>query len=268
MSDYLGYIRLSQEEYADFYSSGKITDNIIYENEYVFVEDEVYCYQNKFFRRVNYPSIENKWSGMIKPKNIEQRAAIDMLLDNTSTLKLITGTFGTGKTLLLVTAALKALEESKFDKIVWIRNNISTKDTEQLGALPGNEIDKMLPWVMPMADHCGGVQGIERLLRDETLEIIPLGFLRGRSIRNSIIISTEAENLTKEHIQLLMGRVDSGSNLWMDADVKQRDRISFEKSKGIETLIEKLKGNELFGYVHLVKSERSQTAALADKLDN
>ena len=120
---------------------------------------------------------------------------------------------------------------------------------------------------MPMADHCGGIEGILSLLNSGKLEVIPLAFLRGRSIRNSIIISSEAENLTKEHIQLLIGRVDEGSNLWLDADCKQRDKVVFSNSQGIEVLIDRLKGESLFGYVHLVKSERSDTAALADKLN-
>jgi PhoH-like ATPase len=64
-----------------------------------------------------------------------------------------------------------------------------------------------------------------------------------------------------------MGRVDEGSALWIDGDVRQRDRVAFEKSKGLETMIERLKGEPLFGYVHLVKSERSATARLADKLN-
>jgi PhoH-like ATPase len=65
----------------------------------------------------------------------------------------------------------------------------------------------------------------------------------------------------------LLGRVDEGSALWIDGDVRQRDRAAFEKSKGLETMIDRLKGEELFGYVHLVKSERSATARLADKLN-
>ena len=116
-------------------------------------------------------------------------------------------------------------------------------------------------------DHVGGADGIDLLISHGQLEVIPLAFLRGRSIRNAIIISSEAENLTKEHIQLLLGRVDKGSNLWMDADLKQRDRAVFEKSAGIETMIDRLKDEKLFGYVHLVKSERSETARLADKLN-
>ena len=65
----------------------------------------------------------------------------------------------------------------------------------------------------------------------------------------------------------MMGRIDTGSQLWLDGDFKQRDRIAFEKSRGLEIMVERLKGEEAFGYVHLVKSERSKVAALADRLD-
>ena len=95
-----------------------------------------------------------------------------------------------------------------------------------------------------------------------------LGYLRGRDIRNSIIICTEAENLSKQHIQLIMGRISEGSVLMMDADLKQRDKDIFIKSRGIETMIERLKGHPLFGYVHLIKSERSPASAMADLLDD
>ena len=99
------------------------------------------------------------------------------------------------------------------------------------------------------------------------VEVVPLGFLRGRDIKNSILYSMESENLTKEQIQLIMGRVAEGSQLWMDGDNKQRDRVSFEKSQGLETMIERLQGEPLFGYINMPKSERSEVARLADKLD-
>lgn len=267
MIDYQGYIKLDDVQAAKFYSNEALNKEL-FENEYIVIGDDAYCYQNKSFRRVEYTTIENEWSGVLKPRNIEQRLAFDMMINVPSTIKLITGTWGTGKTLILVTSALKAIQEDKFEKIVWIRNNVQVKDTDQIGALPGSELDKLLPYVMPMADHCGGVEGIIRLIDTGRLEVIPLGFLRGRSIKRSIILSSEAENLTKEHLQLLIGRVDEGSNLWLDADNRQRDKVSFEKSKGIETLIERLKGEKLFSYVHLITSERSETAKLADKLNN
>lgn len=272
---YTGYteIELSDEQYNLVYSEHKLPGYIFNENEYVIAVNEYgkvvdkFCYQNGLLRPVKFATFSNVYTGKLKPRNIHQELAFDMLKDKTSTVKLVTGTWGTGKTMSLVVAALEAVEKGEFEKIIWVRNNVQVKDTDQIGALPGDEHAKLLPYLGPMMDHVGGADGIDMLISNGQLEVIPLAFLRGRSIRNAIIISSEAENLTKEHIQLLLGRVDSGSNLWMDADLRQRDRAVFEKSAGIETMIDRLKDEKLFGYVHLVKSERSETARLADKLN-
>ncbi len=106
------------------------------------------------------------------------------------------------------------------------------------------------------------------MLSNGKLVIEPLQYLRGRNLENTLIMCSEAENLTKEHIQLIIARAAEGSEVWFDADVRQRDKAIFEKSKGIETTIERLSGNPLFGYVHLTQSERSKTAALADLLND
>lgn len=272
---YTGYteLELTNEQYNEIYTDHKLSGYIFHENEYIICVNEYgepvdkFCYQNGKLRPVRFTTFNNAYTGALKPRNIHQELAFDMLKDKTSTVKLVTGTWGTGKTMSLVVAALEAVERGEFEKIIWVRNNVQVKDTDQIGALPGDEYAKLLPYLGPMMDHVGGSEGIEMLIGHGQLEVIPLAFLRGRSIRNAIIISSEAENLTKEHIQLLLGRVDSGSNLWMDADLKQRDRAVFEKSAGIETMIDRLKGENLFGYVHLVKSERSETARLADKLN-
>ena len=203
----------------------------------------------------------------MKPRNPQQYCAMDLLKQKDVPLKLITGNFGSGKSMMCIIGALELLEEGAFDKIIFVRNNVQVKDTDPWGALPGDLYSKSLPYLMPFCDHCGGIDGVERLINDGKLEVIPLAFLRGRSIRNSIIYSMESENLTKEHIQLIMGRVDEGSQLWMDGDIKQRDKVAFEKSQGLELMIDRLKGNKLFGYVHLVKSERSEVARLCDLLD-
>lgn len=273
--NYTGYKfwQLNEEEMADWYSGNLPAPTDLKINEYLIIQDEDGNVVDKYrlyhhgLKKVNFKTLGDGFTGIIKPRNLQQELAFDMLKDDLTTVKLITGTWGTGKTMALVVAALEAVHSGKFDKIIWVRNNVQVKDTDNLGALPGDALDKLLPYVMPFADHAGGTEGVLKLVDDGTLEVIPLGFLRGRSIRNAIIISSEAENLTKEHIQLLMGRVDEGSNLWLDADLRQRDRIVFERSAGIETMIERLTGEELFGYVHLVKSERSKTAELADKLN-
>ena len=100
-----------------------------------------------------------------------------------------------------------------------------------------------------------------------TIEIEHLGYMRGRDIKNTIIYCSEAENLTKEHVQLLIGRVGSGSALWMNGDFKQTDSHIFRINNGLLSAVQKLAGHEKFGYVQLEKTERSETAAMADLLD-
>lgn len=271
---YLGYeeVLVQNGMGKEVYTSQKAPDSFL-ENEYLIVKDPennvLDYFKNKkgVFQRLNYPVLDNTFTGKIKPRNPHQYCAIDLLKDNDIPVKLITGKFGVGKSMLCIVAALQLLSQGQFDKIVFVRNNVQVKDTDALGALPGDIEQKYLPYLMPFADHCGGAEGVKMLVEKGALEVIPLAFMRGRSIRKSIIYSMESENLTKEHIQLLLGRVDEGSQLWMDGDIKQRDKAIFEKSAGLEQVVDRLSGNPLFGYVHLQKTERSATAALADLLD-
>ena len=276
--DYKGYIdvQFDDEHLARFYNNKEVYAELfeLKENEYFLVSDasgeivDKYCFQNGEMRQVQYHKLGGNFTGAIKPRNPQQACLFDMLKDKTSKIKLVTGRFGSGKTIAMATAALELIERGKFDKIVWVRNNVSVKDAPEIGYLPGTEIDKLMPYVMPLADHAGGEEGIKKMLENGTLEVIPLGHLRGRSLRKSIVFCSECENLTRQHLQLLMGRIDEGSQLWLDGDTKQHDRQIFEKSAGLERMVERLAGNKLFAHIHLEKSERSEVAALADLLDD
>jgi len=266
-------MNFDNEGLSVFYLDPSFACSKLEENEYLGVCDESGSIVDKY-RKVNgkltpikYHKIENQFSGIVRPRNLEQEFAFDLMQDRHTTVKLLTGRWGTGKTMILAIHAIEALLRGEFQKIVYVRNNIEVKDTTPLGALPGDAFQKTLWTAGPLIDHVGGEDGLMNFVNAGQIEIAHLGYLRGRDIRNSLIMVSEAENLTKEHLQLLLGRVGEGSNLWLDADVRQRDKIAFEKSRGIETLIERLYGNELFGYVHLVKGERSKTAELANLLD-
>ena len=276
--DYKGYIevQLDDNKLAAFYNNKDLYAELyeLKENEYLLIKDSTdeiidkYCYQNGELRQVGYVKLGGAFTGTIKPRNSQQACLFDMLKDKASKIKLVTGRFGSGKTLAMTNAALELIEKGKFERIVWVRNNVSVKDAPEIGYLPGTEIDKLMPYVMPLADHAGGEEGVKKMLENGTLEVIPLGHLRGRSLRNCIVFCTECENLTRQHLQLLMGRIDEGSQLWLDGDCKQRDRAIFEQSAGLELMIERLSGNKLFAHIHLNKSERSEVAALADLLDD
>ena len=271
---YKGYIEVTpmEEEWAKLYEHPE--DNIYdcLHNQYLLVHgtnDTVdnFKWVNNSYKKLSYKQINNAFVSKVKPRNVQQECAFDMLQDKNTTIKVLTGRFGSGKTFLMVVNALQLLYDNKFERIVWVRNNIGVKDTKDIGALPGTELEKLLPYMMPLADHVGGVDGVEMLMNQGKLEMQHLGFIRGRDIKNSIIMCSEAENLTKQHVQLLIGRVGEGSNLWLDGDFKQVDSKVFEVNNGLNIAIDKLKGHPLFGYVHLEKSERSETAAMADLLD-
>lgn len=124
------------------------------------------------------------------------------------------------KDILMSSVAVDLLERQKFEKIVWVRNNIEVKNSKPIGFLPGSNDEKLLPYAMPLADHLGGIDGLQYMISAGQIEIVHLGFIRGRDIKNSIIMCSEAENLTKEHVQLLLGRVAEGSALWLNGDFK------------------------------------------------
>lgn len=169
--------------------------------------------------------------------------------------------------MIMVDAALAALRRGTFERIIWIRNNIDVKDTKDMGALPGEALDKLMPFLGPLRDHVGDAE-LRTMLSKGSLVVEPLQTLRGRNFENSVILCSEAQNLTLDHIKLIIARAAEGTEVWFDGDIRQKDRPVFEKSKGLETMINKLAGNKLFGFVHMPKSERSSTAALADVLDD
>ena len=243
------------------------------ENQYLLIVDQNnipvdrYKWQDGKHKSIYRKPIESSQLGKIKAKNPEQEFMIDMLMDDSTTVKVITGTFGSGKTMLCVCAAYQLMQAGKFDKIVWIRNNIEVKDTNSIGALPGTYLEKMSVWAMPLADHLGGRYILDSQIQMGRIEVEHLGFMRGRDIRNAIIFCSEAEHLTKEHVQLLLGRVAEGSILILEGDCRQVDAKAFEKNSGLAAVVNALKGNRLFGYIHLKESVRSETAKLADLLD-
>lgn len=151
-------------------------------------------------------------SVVLLPRNAEQACAFDLMKDSSKTIKLLTGTWGTGKTMILVNAALEALKQDRFEKIVWIRNNVDVKNTKELGALPGTALEKLFPFLGPFRDHAGD-NGTLTMLTKGTLVVEPLQYLRGRNFENTLIMCSEAENLTKEHIQLIIARAAEGSEV-------------------------------------------------------
>ena len=275
MGEYLGFkeVTLSDEELALIYQKTPNYNLGCIENEYLVVHNkngeivDHLRWDGNQFAQVPYKQINSRFCGKVKPRNTQQRLAIDMLYNPEITINMLGGKFGTGKTFIMATTAMDLLEKGKFDKLVYVRNNIEVKDSKPIGFIPGDKDEKLLPFAMPIADHIGGPEALKMMISQGSIEIAHFGQIRGRDIKNSIIMCSEVENMTKEHIQLLIGRVAEGSVLWLDGDVKQVDMEVFRKNSGMEIALDRLKGHHRFGYVKLIKTERSETAAMADLLD-
>ena len=217
------------------------------------------------YRKLKYKDFTAPTGERISPRNIEQKMYLDLLQNDDIPIKLCVGRFGTGKSMFAETWAAHQLQIGKYDKIVFVKNNLEVKGAGKLGILPGDEIDKQYPWLRQIEDHLGP-QLFETYLNEGKLEPAHLSTLRGRDLKNCLILVDEAENLLTTNIQLLLGRVGEGSQIIFCADVKQCD-YKDSKMSGIPHMIRGLAGIPQFGMVKLLKSERSVVAATADLLD-
>lgn len=270
-------IRMTDEQMAHFYSHPHDNSELdVPVHGYVVIKNtvdevvDVRKWDGVSFVKLKFNFITNPYMGAVKPRNQEQRMAFDMLQDDEPVMKVLTGCFGSGKDLLMISNALdQILNKGKFDKLIWVRNNVGVKDAKDVGFLPGTLDEKLEPWAAILGDHLGGMEQVQNLIAQEKVELRHLGYMRGRDVHNAIILCTEAENLTDKHVQLLMGRVASGSQLWMNGDYRQVDAKVFEgKNNGLIKAVRRLTGQKEFAHVHLVKSERSSLAQLADMLDD
>ena len=271
---YVGYkvVTLSDKEMADFYTKRENLFDLV-ENEYLVIKDsnekivDRLCYQNNEYRQVRYKPIRSHLLGEIKPRNLEQELAFDLFDREDIHVKLIKGVYGSGKDYCMISKALEFIEKGAFQKIIYIRPNVTVKNVPDIGFLP-NGVEEKLAWTLgPLFDKVGGEDGIKRLSRNNQLELVPLLFIRGRSFENSIIYVSEGQNITTEIAKLILGRIGENSQLWINADNHQTDSKIFDNDNGIIKMVDKLTGNKLFGYVYFKETLRSQAANLANLLD-
>lgn len=275
LDEYKGYkdVTLSDEEMSYFYCHLNENTFGCLINEYLIIrksDGEVVDYRKwngEEYKATSYKQISSRFLGKIKPRNPEQTLAFDMLQDKNITINILSGRFGSGKSMIMISNALKMIEDGKFDKLIFIRNPVIVHNITDVGYIPGTLNDKLKPGAMVLADHLGGETGLDMQIMTGTISIEFIGNIRGRDYKNCILYCTEAENLTKEHIQLLIGRIGENSELWLDGDIKQVDSPIFRNNNGLLTSVQKLAGHNKFGYVQLKKTERSETAAMADLLD-
>lgn len=130
-------------------------------------------------------------------------------------------------------------------------------------------MEKVLPSIGPLVDLVG-IDQTNRWLQEEKLEIVPVAYIRGRNFNDSIIIVSEAQNLTEDHVKLLIARCGQNSKIFFDGDIPQADSSIFKDRNGLKLLLNLHKSpdfSKIFGTIQLKRIERSFVAAAADYLD-
>jgi PhoH-like ATPase len=213
----------------------------------------------------------------IAARNREQNFALNLLMDPDVDLVTLTGTAGTGKTLLTLAAGLaQVLDERRYSEIIVTR--VTVPVGEDIGFLPGTEEEKMGPWMGALDDNLevltkgdGGAgewgrAATQELMRSK-VRIKSLNFMRGRTFLNKFVIIDEAQNLTPKQMKTLLTRAGPGTKMVCLGNLAQIDTPYLtEGSSGLTFCVDRFKGWAHSGHITLARGERSRLADFASEV--
>ena len=172
------------------------------------------------------PQAKKQTTVHLHGRNPNQKQYIRTLLDDSQTIIFATGPAGTGKTMLAVLAAVKALKEGTVDRLIVTRPAVAVDD-EQHGFLPGDLNQKMEPWTKPIFDvmrEYYNAKQIQTMITEGIIEISPLAYMRGRTFKNAFILADEMQNATPSQMKMLLTRIGDDSRMVVTGDLAQTDR--------------------------------------------
>ncbi len=215
-------------------------------------------------------SREGVWG--IKPRNREQHYAFDALLDDRVKLVTLMGKAGTGKTLMAMAAGLRrTVLDREFRRLVVARPTISMG--KEIGFLPGTLEEKLGPWMQPIHDALELLSDLNMgnehrrsadLMRNGTIVVEALSYIRGRSIAHQFMVIDEAQNLTPLEVKTIVTRVGHGTKIIFTGDPYQIDNPYVDSaSNGFNYIVSKFREQPLAAHIELQKGERSELAELA-----
>jgi len=245
---------------------------------------------NPYFQLVLQPKVPNGGGKGIRPRNVGQAFAYQMLSDPSISLVALSGIAGSGKTLMALAVGLEQVKPEKGKG--WYNQIICVRPTQELGNsigyLKGTLADKMSPWTKPIVDALQLIGNgreqeafetptdkaknftLDDLLNDSTespVKVEPSNFMQGRSLHHKILLVDEVQNFRPGDVKKLITRAGKGTKVVLVGDVEQVESPYLDAvSNGLSYVIEKFKGQPTFGHVTFWESERSQLAELAAKL--
>ena len=261
----------NEEEMAMLYTDPKMNILKCRTNEFAEIYEgstlkDILFWTGQEYRRLKYKDIHNNFLGKtISPLNLEQKMAFDLLQNPNIPVKLLSGVPGGGKDFLMFLHAWDLVLRGEKDKIIFVRNLVPFKDAPEIGFLEGS-LQKKIEWGLGPIASILGEEGLQMAEQQGQIEAVNLGFIRGMSWDNVILYVSEGQNITGGGYKLLISRCGKGSELWINGDTYQTDGKKFESNNGLERMLTALAGDEQFGTVKLLKTERSKVAELASRI--
>lgn len=225
-------------------------------------------------RKLLVPLLKSQDLWGVKPKNVEQKCAMDLLIRDDVKLVSLVGKAGTGKTLLALAAGLrKVFDEGVYNKIIVTRSIMPLG--RDIGFLPGTKEEKLRSWLAPFFDNLEYICGTSKnadvaqetknwILESDKFQLEAITYMRGRSFTDTYIIIDEAQNLTPHELKTLISRVGENTKIIVLGDPSQIDNPFLDAdSNGLIYLIGRMKKYDLFGSIYFQKTERSPLAAIA-----
>lgn len=278
----IGTLTVLDSEISEFYENGFLIPEIsnFFPNQYVVLKTHsengfgLSRFDKKTNRLMKLQNLNKECCG-IRPLNMEQKFAVDLLLDDSIHVVTLVGKAGTGKTLLALSSGLEKLDRGTFSKILVTRPVVSIGN--DLGSLPGDKTEKIRPWVQPIYDNLDFIlykkkinqnfYSADYFIENGQIEFEVMTYIRGRSIPKQFIIVDDAQNMTPHEIKTMISRVGVDSKIIFTGDPQQIDNNYLdENSNGLSFLVERIKKSEISGHVKLIKGERSQVAELVNEL--
>jgi PhoH-like ATPase len=211
----------------------------------------------------------------IRPANLEQICAMEILSDDSVSLVSICGPAGTGKTLSVLAVSLQQIYDGHYDKLVLIKP-IMPVGGKDLGALPGYKYEKLYNWFGPFRDNISILSykdsralSFEDLVEENKIEAEAMTYIQGRSLANSIIIIDESSNLSPREARMAVERCGKNSKVILLGDLSQVENPYLDsRSCGLAHSMNGGKGLENCAAITLSKVERSTLAAMASQIFN
>ena len=281
-------VLVDADKIAEFFQAGSITlDQEFLPNQDITLVDQakpshtaLAMVEGKSNKIVPLITLPKMGVSRIKPRNREQRFALNLLLQDSIKLVTLVGKAGTGKTLLAIAAGLQKVADEKVYTRLLISRPVVPMGKD-IGFLPGDINEKLTPWMQPLYDNFDlifGTQdtkahpghwrrGHEELMEMGLLQIEPLTYIRGRTIPQQFLIIDEAQNLTPHEVKTILTRAGEGTKVILTGDVEQIDNPYVDAaSNGLTYVVEKFKQETLAGHITLFKGERSTLAERAAAL--